>query len=262
MKQVKRLCYDQLKSMDADEVKQTIQPPISDWDRGVDAALMELLEHKAPSPRSKEDEEQQTVVPETCSPPRATSEHGMKDFMIHISDVSGDEGSRETSTNPQERDQASTATSCETSKIEETCAAVVDSDGGQENLKVSSESSATEECWDGGNAVDVPEAAHLLEMELRRRALESELRRANSQQMRHSEVKPLESELRRAGLQQKQSCEDMDTDTAEDVSSEVGSAVREGVGHGGGVDVGGKVLELKLRERALQSMLARDRSSK
>lgn len=267
MKQVKRLCYDQLKSMDAGEVKQTIQPPVSDWDRGADAALMELLEHEAASPRPEE--EQQTVghVPESCSSPRATPEQGVKDFVIHISDVSGEEGTRETSPNPQEKDQASTAPSCGTSKIEETCTTVVDSDGGQENLKVSSESSATEECWDGGYAVDVPEAAHLLEMELRRRALESELRRANSQQMRHSEDKPLESELSRTGLQ---SCEDMDTGTTEDVSSEVGSAVREGgggvdegVGCGGAVDVGGKVLELKLRERALQSMLARrDRSFK
>jgi len=40
-----------------------------------------------------------------------------------------------------------------------------------------SDCAAVEECRDGVGAVDVPEAARLLEMELRKRALESELKR-------------------------------------------------------------------------------------
>ena len=260
MKQVKRLCYDKLKSMDTDEVKKTIQPPVSEWDGGVDATLMDLLEYKAPSqttPDPREGEEQQPVdhIPESSSPPKAASESGMKDFMIQISDVSGDEGSMEISTQKVDQAQSSpTVPSCGTNRTEERCA-TVDSDCGQE--EVLSESSATEECWDGGYAVNVPEAAHLLEMELRRRALESELKRTNSQQMQHGDNKAPE----RAGLQRKQISEDMDRGT-EDVSLEVGSAVRGCVGSGGTVDEGGRMLELKLRERALQSMLARrERSS-
>ena len=239
MKQVKRLCYDQLKGMDADEVRQTIQPPPSDWDGGVDTALIDLLEYEAPSqttPEPRKDEEKQPVdhVPENSGPPKAASESGVKDFVIQISDVSGDEGSMETS--PLE-----SSPTVPSNRTEERCA-TVDSDCGQENEKVLSESSATEECWDGGYAVNVPEAARLLEMELRRRALESELKRTNSQQMQNSE--------------------DMDRGAEEDVSSEVGSAVRGCVGSGGTVDEGGRMLELKLRERALQSMLARrERSS-
>lgn len=258
MKQVKRLCYDKLKSMDTDEVRKTIQPPVSDWDGGVDTALIDLLEYKAPSqttPEPREDEEQQPVdhVPESSSPPKVASESGVKDFVIRISDVSGDEGSMVTS--PQKVDQAQsspTVLSCGTNGTEERCA-TVDSDCGQGNEKILSETSSTEECWDGGYAVNVPQAARLLEMELRRRALESELKRTNSQQMRHSEDKALE----RTGLKQKQNSEDMDRGPEEDVSSKVGSAVRECVVSGGSVDEGGRMLELKLRERALQSMLAR-----
>ena len=326
MKQVKRLCYDKLKSMDTDEVKKTIQPPVSEWDGGVDATLMDLLEYKAPSqttPDPREGEEQQPVdhIPESSSPPKAASESGMKDFMIQISDVSGDEGSMETSTQKVDQAQSSpTVPSCGTNRTEERCA-TVDSDCRQE--EVLSESSATEECWvSGGYAVNVPEAAHLLEMELRRRALESELKRTNSQQMQHGDNKaperaglqrkqisddkapertglqrkqisddkaperaglqrkqisddkaPERTGLQRkqisddkaperAGLQRKQISEDMDRGTEEDVSSEVGSAVRGCVESGGTVDEGGRMLELKLRERALQSMLARrERSS-
>lgn len=257
MKQVKRLCYDKLKSMDTDEVRKTIQPPVSEWDGEVDATLMGLLEYKAPSqttPDLREGEEQRTVdhVPESSSPPKAASESG----MIQISDVSGDEGSMETSTQKVDQAQSSpTVPSCGTNRTEERCA-TVDSDCGQE--EVLSESSATEEYWDGGYAVNVPEAAHLLEMELRRRALESELKRTNSQQMQRGEDKAPE----RTDLQRKQISENVDRGTEEDVSSEVGSAVRGCVGLGGTVDEDGRVLELKLRERALQSMLARrERSS-
>ena len=277
MKQVKRLCYDKLKSMDTDEVRKTIQPPVSEWDGGVDATLMDLLEYKAPSqttPDPREGEEQQPVdhVPESSIPPKAASESGMKDFVIQISDVSGDEGSMETSTQKVDQAQSSpTVPSCGTNRTEERCA-TVDSDCGQE--EVLSESSATEEFWDGGYAVNVPEAAHLLEMELRRRALESELKRTNSQQMQHGDDKaPERAGLQRkqisddkaperTGLQRKQISEDMDRGAEEDVSSEVGSAARGCVGSGGTVDEGGRMLELKLRERALQSMLARrERSS-
>ena len=258
MKQVKRLCYDKLKSMDTDEVRKTIQPPVSEWEGEVDATLMGLLEYKAPSqttPDPREGKEQQPVdhVPESSSPPKAASESG----MIRISDVSGDEGSMETSTQKVDQAQSSpTVPSCGTNRTEERYA-TVDSDCGQEE-EVLSESSATEEYWDGGYAVNVPEAAHLLEMELRRRALESELKRTNSQQMQLGDDKALE----RTGLQQKQISENVDRGTEEDVSSEVGSAVRGCVGSGGTVDEDGRVLELKLRERALQSMLARrERSS-
>ena len=258
MKQVKRLCYDKLKSMDTDEVRKTIQPPVSEWDGEVDATLMDLLEYKAPSqttPDPREGKEQQPVdhIPESSSPPKAASESG----MIQISDVSGDEGSMETSTQKVDQARSSpTVPSCGTNRTEERCA-TVDSDCGQEE-EVLSDSSATEECWDGGYAVNVPEAAHLLEMELRRRALESELKRTNSQQMQLGDDKALE----RTGLQQKQISENVDRGTEEDVSSEVGSAVGGCVGLGGTVNEDGRVLELKLRERALQSMLARrERSS-
>lgn len=252
MKQVKRLCYEQLKNLDADELRQTIQLAVSDWDVGITAALVDVLGHEVPSQTNsgsherKEQQKSEHVTKISRSPGEVSLASGeVKEFVIRVSDVSGDEDgeSEGTSTTP-----SLTVQLCELPtdqidiKNEKVKSVVGDPDDEPETQNLSgkisdSDCAAVEECGDGVGAMDVPEASRLLEMELRKRALESELKRKTQI--------PVERHVEEEGITAK-----------ENASTKAELSMQEHRKLGGGSDAG-KALELKLRERALQSMLAR-----
>jgi len=102
MKQVKHLCYEQLKNLDADELRQTIQLAVSDWDVGINAALVDVLEHEVPSQtnsgshKGKEQQKSKHVTKISRSPGEVSLASGeVKEFVIRVSDVSGDEDGEE-----------------------------------------------------------------------------------------------------------------------------------------------------------------------
>ena len=258
MKQVKRLCYEQLKNMDAGELRRTIQLAVSDWDVGVNTAFMDALGDEVPSQTNpgstctQERKEQRRLehITESSSSPGEVSlaDEEVKEFVIRVSDVSGDEDgeSKVTSTRGTANAMASlTVHSCglpaDQMDVANEKVKSVARDSGDEleaqdlSGKISDSDPAAVECWGGGYAVDVPEAARLLEMELRKRALESELRRKTQV--------PVARHLKDEGVNL-------------NASTKMELSVQEHEEVGGVVDVG-KALELKLRERALQSMFSR-----
>lgn len=315
MKQVKQLCYEQLKHMPVEEVKETIQPETSqDLEADLNSILAELLgkelqqEENRPSSYSrsrstsvgKEDERKGSDGSETSggllmeSPPLLKeNEPDVREFVIRVSDVSEDEGKgggggrrREgmrgkqhclpdqecaesfsavlpgRSGRPPQGSVAERVDTedeielnaklsgdqidrelCETSGERPTPGEADNNKGSQSNSD--RESSSVEGDWDLSYPPEVPESARLLEMELRKKALESELKRAGLQQA------PQES-------QDQSRCVSHVGDTREQVmvpERRVEDEISD-------VDVEGAVdesreLELKLRQRALQSLLAK-----
>ena len=320
MKQVKQLCYEQLKNMTTAAIRETIEPEDADLETGLNAVLSELIGKSKESRGKLQDSsttdseisrteesrhstepvdkyspsEELTTGSSTCTPPAKTlpqAESGtpVKEIVIRVSDISGSESEDEAekgkgrqhscsqpdaecvksslsvlATGPEAADKSpmevsSSATTEAEDEIEihavETAFDETDLElGSQRGLRAGNSSrenlesdsaddlSEAEDNWDSS----IPEAAVLLEMELRKRALESELRRTSS----HG------------------SHEQQDTSTDSALHASVAACCENSgnvdlwdePGEGDGLDKA-QLLELKLRQKALQSLLAKRKQS-
>ena len=321
MKQVKQLCYEQLKNMTTEAIKETIEPEDTDLETGLNAVLSELIgktgesqcelqssptDSKSKSISKREECQRNTEFVDKHSPlkkvatgsntvssktVRVESGTSVKEIVIRVSDVSGSESEDEvkrgkaeqysdsqldagcakpslttSAMDPEEIDRkvSSRATSVGTEEDKIEIHAEMASDetdlelGGQRGFRARSLSeesgsgddlSDAEDRWDLG----IPEAAILLEMELRKRALESELRRTSIQSSD-------EHEGSRAGTH---SSSDQDMDSA--FRASVAACCKESESwdeptEGGRLDKA-QLLELKLRQKALQSLLSKRKTS-
>ena len=292
---MKELCYEQLKCMSDEELSKAIAKPeeSSSSKSGISEPVTNQKQSSSKEPQESEfkadnGDTKTSSVPET----RTLKSISDDEIMINVSDVSEDEC--KISSKTEKGDAAGKKciesvpdiylSPCERqiNKEEEdknimsvnsrTCADLrLDKDDydtkGQENKEKTKESCN-------------PKVSQLLEMELRQRALEAELRRANSDNKRQysesdtglDEHLSAEDEVMRSDERESEesneqlSCEDAISvhpqcnDSEEEFS---GSWERgEGTGQGkcGIVNVG-EFLEERLRERALQAMLKKKDSS-
>lgn len=310
MKQVKQLCYEQLKNMTIAAIKETIEPEDTDLETGLNTVLSELIgktresrgilqgsladsetsrgdSAEKCSPSSGEVTAGSSVPPtKTVPPAKSGTCTPVKEIVIRVSDVSGSEsedemkrgkGGRRHSCSQLDADHAKSvlALGLEASdnpmELSSSAAAAIETEdeieihavdttidetgfefGSQrgvhagnlsgENPQSDSDGlSEAEDDWDSS----IPEAAVLLEMELRKRALESELRRTGTHGSSEQDT-GTDSALHASVAA---CCENSGIMDSWDDPTE-----------GDGLDKA-QLLELKLRQKALQSLLAKRKQS-
>ena len=341
-KNVKGLCYEQLKHMTREDIFQTLSPeePLSP-DLNFDSVLRQLMSEDAPEQPPMVDRQSADASFTMCglsTPKSLTIEVGTSgesstvvvssilqdshssanpdtdkkerkrgtDAALHVSDVSDDEGAcsttqlterkakyshsrgmdctegsfsatisaadeeqvevnvtshnivdQELMNLPEPNQHDEDVELCQTNyTTEQQCSAAVSSDG------VSDDGSSSGEDWEKTCSDEVSEAARLLEMELRKRALESELKK--KQESRHKEeertlddVSGLDGYMESDGNAKKTSvgrATKYPTVCCRDTPA-VGKDEDGGKSEGTASLGGG--LELQLRQRALQSLLAK-----
>ena len=294
VKQVKQLCLDQLKGMSTEDILDTLDPQSAVKRINLDATVFELLGPGTAGSNMEEDALSATNVDTSTRTSSAASISGGDDLRegssktgicaakgekigrgrrnidkmerdssvsirestssskvedsLHLSDVSGDEGNANSSVHYREEVTRTSSSplltmECDTTttelSVEHRTTRELEGDSDDESVSTSSDSSLSDldDCWLSEFPEEVPEWARLQEVEFRRRALEAELRRRGDQ---------VEEGRGEEGRRE-----------------ERGSVGREGEGDEedpvpGPVKVDkSEAIELQLRQRALQSLLAK-----
>ena len=277
MKQVKQLCLDQLKNMSQEDITEILDPGSSVRPINVDAAVLELLAPQtagsspgdgvisattvstAPSAQPSSsavsvESVKKTNIVRTTEGAAEGSERDNSEMMkmeggktssvtearekegrLTVGDVSEDENMAPANCSPQTMECDTTTEELSADQQELTITRGISSDSGTDSDD--SSMSELEDCWLCDFPEEVSEWARLQEIEFRRRALEAELRRSDQ-----AEGKGERREH------------------------------HSGVDHGPGSEAAplhdsGKVdkleaLELQMRQRALQSLLAKKKERK
>lgn len=269
MKQVKQLCLDQLKNMSQEDITEILDPRSSAKPINLDAAVFELLAPQTaggspgdgvlsattstassvqPSSSAVGVDSEKRIDSVCATEGTVLAEGTVRDDSELIemkcvktspltearertSDVSEDESVAHTNCSTQTMECDTTTEELSADRQDLTITQRISSDSGADSDE-SSSMSELEDCWLCDFPEEVSEMARMQEIEFRRRALEAELRRADQ----------VEGEEKRRGHQsgkdQKPGCDAAPLHDA------------------GKIDKLG-ALELQMRQRALQSLLAK-----
>ena len=279
MKQVKQLCLDQLKNMSQEDITEILDPGSTARPINVDAAVLELLAPQTAGSSPGEDILSATTVSTASSSAQPSSstvsvksgektnnvsgtegaaqlaegsgrEHGEmikmetspvtegreKEGKSSVSDVSEDESMAHTNCSTQTMECDTTTEELSADQQELTITQGISSDSGTDSDD-SSSMSELEDCWLCDFPEEVSEWARLQEIEFRRRALEAELRRADQAECKG------ERKEHHSGVDQ-------------------GAGSEPAPLHDTGKIDKLEALELQMRQRALQSLLAKKKEQK
>ena len=297
VKQVKQLCLDQLKNMSTEDILDTLDPQNSVKRINLDATVFELLGPKTAGNHTEDDASSSMKVDTSartfssastsggdelreggssktgvCAAEGAAIERGRRNMdpesrvstrkshssskeEDNVSDVSGDdEGNTNRSVECGEKVTCKSSSPLQTMECDTTTTDLsvepqtrreveVDSDDDSVSISSGSSLSDLDDCWLSEFPEEVPEWARLQEVEFRRRALEAELRRRGDQVEGGGGKEEMKEE------RDSVACEDeRDRELTQDPLLAAPGPVK--------VDKS-EAVELQLRQRALQSLLAK-----
>lgn len=267
MKQVKQLCLDQLKNMSQEDITEVLDPKSSIKPINLDAAVFELLDPQTEGNRPSDMLSARTIGTDSSAHPSSSSvgvgrERTAEDTQLSGRDdenlirmEGGESGRTSPVTKAKEKEDLRVSEVSEnesepqTMECDTTTEELNDEQhASQRHRRLPSDSdesddssslSELEDCWLCDFPEEVPEWARLQEIEFRRRALEAELRRADQ----------AEGE---GGRVTSEHCSGVDQEAGKDTGP---------LQDAGKIDKLG-ALELQMRQRALQSLLAKKKEHK
>lgn len=299
MKQVKQLCFEQLKMMDPSQISAIIQARSSQEPTCASTfAVAPLRKVGKDSPKQKSNVK---LSPQHYEPKFLGTDHSSESGSDVISSPQ-DTSSLKCKSSDKPVDNISNTSLKSPTRVDEFIISVSDvsdeddsivvgemtlnqdsmelhsTDHDRHNKSFESESDASLELDnEGGDLSDVPEAAQLLEMELRRRALESELKRVgrSTNVVEKSSVEhnlgsvhvEEQSELKSGASKDSTHSRSSGTDASDEEGTYNEVVDYSGQQENSGDDEEvievdfGTLLEMKLRQKALQSLLTKHKTS-